>query len=58
MYAECQIRVEINTGCSLSNGTQVNGYNFVTTDSNNLKFCRHKAKILNDKHAKNQVNRM
>ena len=53
MYAECQIRVEINTGCSLSNGTQVNGYNFVTVDLIYLKFCRYKDKILNDKHGKN-----
>ena len=45
------------TGCPKTNGTQVNGYNFVTADSNYLKFCRHKVKILNDKHAKNKVNR-
>ena len=34
------------------NGTQVNGYNFVTADSKYLKLCRHKVNILNDKHAK------
>ena len=45
------------TGCPKTNGTQVNGYNFVTADSKYLKLCRHKVKILNDKHAKNQVNR-
>ena len=33
-------------------------HNFVTAYSNYLKFCGHKVKILNDKHAKNQVNRM
>jgi len=45
------------TECPQKNGTQVNGYNFVTADSKYLKLCRHKVKILNDKHAKNQVNR-
>ena len=30
------------------NGTQVNGYNFVTVDLKYLKFCRYKVKILND----------
>ena len=33
-------------------------HNFLTAYSNYLKFSSHKVKILNVKHAKNQVNRM
>ena len=40
-----------------TNGTRFNGFNFVTVKLKYLKFCRHKVKVLNDMHAKNQVNR-
>ena len=46
-----------NTGCSLKNGTQANGYKTVAILSNRLKLGDHKVEGFYDTPTKNQENR-
>ena len=54
IFAKRVLSASHRAGCTRpkKNGTQVNGYNFVTVHLIYMKFCRYKDKILNDKHGK------